>query len=154
MRWFWWRISASTEIVAMVISIIVAAYFTWFHDALNIWPLANWGKLVLGSLMTTAGWVLAALLLPPESPKVLQHFVDKVNPGGPGWKRFSSNATPETEPWNVPRSLLQAFLGSVAIYGLLLGTGAALFDHGLETLFFCILSGLSMYGMARLQTRS
>ncbi len=154
LRWFWWRISAGTEIVAMAISLVVAAYFTWIHDGLGWWPMADWAKLVAGSLLTTAGWVAAAYALPPEHPEILQRFVDKVNPGGPGWKRFPSTAAAEGDTWNVPRALLQAFLGCVAVYGLLLGVGAALFDQGPQGMLLGILSGLSISGILRLQKKA
>ena len=136
LRWFWWRISATTEIVAMVLSLLVAGYFTWIHDTMGMWPLDDWQKLVLGSFLTTAGWALAAWILPPEKPDVLQGFVDRVQPGGPGWKRFSPN-TRGKAPWPVPRQLLQAFLGCVGVYAVLIGTGEALgIGSGAEWLFF------------------
>jgi len=156
LRWFWWRISASTEIVAMVVSLAVAAYFTWVHDALAAEPvamvpaMAPWAKLVVGSLLTTAGWVAAALVLPPESPEVLQGFVDKVQPGGPGWNRFPTTQATSGE-WNVPRSLLMAFLGCVAVYSLLLGMGAVLFDGGWTALLYGAMAGLAIQGLLRLQ---
>lgn len=156
LRWFWWRISASTEIVAMVVSLAVAAYFTWVHDALAAEPvamvpaMAPWAKLVLGSLLTTAGWVAAALVLPPESPEVLQRFVDKVQPGGPGWNRFPTTQATSGE-WNVPRSVLMAFLGCVAVYSLLLGMGAVLFDGGWTALLYGAMAGLAIQGLLRLQ---
>lgn len=156
LRWFWWRISASTEIVAMVVSLAVAIYFTWVHDALAAEPVAlvpvmkPWAKLVAGSLLTTAGWVLAAFAFPPESPLVLQRFVDKVQPGGPGWSRFPTSKDRAEVGWNVPRSLLMAFLGCVGVYALLLGVGAVLFDGGWIALFYGALAGISINGLTRL----
>ncbi|MBL6645922.1 MAG: Na+:solute symporter [Flavobacteriales bacterium] len=156
LRWFWWRISASTEIVAMAISLAVAVYFTWVHDALAAEPaalvpaLAPWAKLVAGSLMTTAGWVLAAYFLPPESEDVLQRFVDKVQPGGPGWKRFPSQGVAPV--WNVPRSLLQAFLGCLAVYGTLLGAGAVLFGDTYTAAWMLGVTAVSVLGILKLQS--
>ena len=156
LRWFWWRISASTEIVAMAISLAVAVYFTWVHDALAAEPaalvpaLAPWAKLVAGSLMTTAGWVLAAYFLPPESEDVLQRFVDKVQPGGPGWKRFPTQGA--APAWNVPRSLLQAFLGCLAVYGTLLGAGAVLFGDTHTAAWMLGVTAVSVLGILKLQS--
>ena len=157
LRWFWWRISASTEIVAMAMSLLVAAYFTWGHEALALafgWsPMTSWAKLVAGSLLTTAGWVVAALVMKPESPEVLQTFVDKVQPGGPGWKPFPPSQEQGQETWNVPRALLQAFLGCVAVYGALLGVGAGLFRETTTALFMALLCACAVYGILRLQKK-
>ena len=158
LRWFWWRISASTEIVAMAMSLLVAAYFTWGHETLALafgWsPLASWAKLVAGSLLTTAGWVVAALVMKPESSEVLQTFVDKVQPGGPGWKPFPPSRGETTTQWNVPRALLQAFLGCIAIYAALLGVGAGLFDQLLTAIAMLLLCGGSVWGILKLQSKS
>ena len=160
LRWFWWRISASTEIVAMAVSLAVAVYFTWVHDALAAEPislvpaLAPWVKLVAGSLLTTAGWVLAAFLLPPESRDVLQAFVDKVQPGGPGWSRFSQSPDQGASVWNVPRALLQAFLGCIAVYGALLGVGAGLFAQNTTAVAMIVLSTLAVWAILRLQRQA
>ena len=62
LRWFWWRISAATEIAAMVISLVVAAYFTWAHDAWGMPALAPWEKLVWGTTITTLGWLILSLI--------------------------------------------------------------------------------------------
>jgi Na+/proline symporter len=157
LRWFWWRISASTEIVAMAMSLLVAAYFTWGHEALELvfgWPpMAGWAKLVAGSLLTTAGWGVAAMVLPTESPEVLQTFVDKVQPGGPGWKRFQPSQGQGQETWNVPRALLQAFLGCVAVYGALLGVGAGLFGQTTTALIMALLCAGAVYGILKLQKK-
>lgn len=160
LRWFWWRISAGTEIAAMAISLLVAIYFTWVHDALAAQPVAlvpalpGWGKLVAGSLITTVGWVCAAFILPPESPEVLQRFVNLIRPGGPGWSQFTPQGAPADPSWNVPRALLQAALGCVAVYGILLGVGSVLFDGGVRVLAFGLVTGLSVWGILSLQKSS
>ena len=50
LRWFWWRINAWTELVAMGGSLVVAGYFTFVHDGLDIVELAAHEKLILGFL--------------------------------------------------------------------------------------------------------
>jgi Na+/proline symporter len=133
LRWFWWRISAATEIAAMLLSLVVAAYFTWVHDALAANPvalvpeLAAWQKLVWGTSITTLGWLASAWLLPPEKEEVLASFVAQTGVAGPGWRRFSSSSHSPSP--SVAQGLLQAFLGCVAVYGALMATGSALYGE-------------------------
>ena len=149
LRWFWWRISAATEIAAMLLSLVVAAYFTWVHDALAASPvalvpeLAAWQKLVLGTSVTTLGWLASAWLLPPEKDEVLSSFVAQTGVSGPGWRRFSSDVAPRSE--SVSRGLLQAFLGCVAVYGALMATGSWLYG---ESATAAALTSLAVLGGA------
>ncbi|GIS56712.1 MAG: hypothetical protein CM1200mP1_06500 [Candidatus Neomarinimicrobiota bacterium] len=91
LRWFWWRINAYTEIVAMISSLVIAAYFN-FGDS----SLEEWEKIVFGAILTTLVWIVATFVTPPDDEKTLQNFVNKINPGGPGWSKYS---TPTTEPF-------------------------------------------------------
>ncbi|MDP6578247.1 MAG: Na+:solute symporter [Candidatus Marinimicrobia bacterium] len=128
LRWFWWRINAYTEIVAMVSSLIIASYFNFVHDELGLYPLASWQKIVIGAVLTTAVWIVATFFTRPDSDETLQNFVMKVNPGGPGWKRFSGS---DSQPWPVPRGILSMVLGCTAVYGFLLGTGHIIYGSSL-----------------------
>ena len=147
LRWFWWRISASTEIAAMVISLVVAAYFTWIHNALAANPVAlvpqleSWEKLVWGTSITTLGWLASAMLLPAEDEDVLRSFVERTGVSGPGWKRF---AVASSHPaMSVGRGLIQAFLGCVSVYGALMATGSWLYGDSLLAAGLTGLSALS-----------
>ena len=118
----------------MVISLIVAAYFMWVHDALAASPAAlvpellAWQKLVWGTAITTFGWLASAWLLPPEKREVLEAFVKQTGVSGPGWRGYGS----ATNGSSVGRGLAQAFLGCVAVYGALMATGSFLYGHGLR----------------------
>ena len=153
LRWFWWRISAWTEVAAMLISLVVAAYFTWAHDAWTDMALAPWEKLMWGTGITTAGWLLSAFCLPHESPEVLRAFVQRTGVGGPGWSRWADgpSAREATSP-PVSRGLLQAFLGSVAVYAALLATGSVLYGDASLAAGLAALAGLAGWGVLKLQT--
>ena len=131
LRWFWWRINAWTEIVAMVGSLVVAGYFTFVHDALAsepvtlVPPLEGHMKLVWGALLTTVIWVVGTLVTPPEEEETLRRFVAKVRPGGPGWRRFGQEGA-----WAVPQGVLAMLAGSVAVYAALFAVGSALYGDG------------------------
>lgn len=114
LRWFWLRINAWTEIIAMVGSLLVAGYFTFVHDAWAAEPvamvpeLAGHMKLVLGAALTTVIWVVGTFLTRPEPQAVLDRFEAQVRPErGPGLRR----------------GLLSMALGTVAVYAALFATG-------------------------------
>ena len=124
LRWFWWRINAYTEIVAMISSLIIAFYFNFFNHNYE-----SWEKIVFGSLLTTIVWISATYFTPPDSNETLQNFVKKVNPGGPGWAKFSTSEA--NEPWPVPNGILCMILGCISIYSVLLGVGQLIYGNNI-----------------------
>ena len=132
LRWFWWRINAYTEIVAMISSIFIAGYFNFGNSNLE-----GWEKIVIGALITTVFWLIATYFTPPEDDQTLRKFVEKVNPGGPGWTKYSSGII--SQPWPVPRGILCMVLGCIAVYSTLLGVGQLIYGQSL---------GYSMIGIS------
>lgn len=145
LRWFWWRINAWTELVAMGGSLVVAGYFTFVHDGLDIVELAAHEKLIWGSLLTTLVWVVATYLTPPESDKTLSSFVVKVNPGGPGWKRWATAEA--TAPWPVPRGILSMVLGCTGVYAGLIATGSWLYGDASTAMILLAVAAGSACGV-------
>ena len=87
------------------------------------------GKIVFGSLLTTIVWISATYFTPPDSNETLQNFVKKVNPGGPGWAKFSTSEA--NEPWPVPNGILCMILGCISIYSVLLGVGQLIYGNNI-----------------------
>ena len=145
LRWFWWRINAWTKLVAMGGSLVVAGYFTFVHDGLDIVELAAHEKLIWGSLLTTLVWVVATYLTPPESDKTLSSFVVKVNPGGPGWKRWATAEA--TAPWPVPRGILSMVLGCTGVYAGLIATGSWLYGDASTAMILLAVAAGSACGV-------
>ena len=135
LRWFWWRINAYTEIVAMVSSIIIAGYFNFGESTLE-----GWQKIVIVAVLTTIVWIVATYLTPPDDDETLRNFVKKVNPGGPGWTKYSDGVS--TEPWPVPKGILSMIFGCVAVYGFLLGVGQLIYG---EIGFGVLILGLGVF---------
>ena len=140
LRWFWWRINAYTEIVAMISSIIIAGYFNFGDSALE-----GWQKIVIGALLTTVVWIAATYFTPPDDEETLRNFVKKVNPGGPGWAKYSDGVS--TEPWPVPNGILSMVLGCTAVYGFLLGVGQLIYGHTDSGLMICGLGIIASIGL-------
>jgi Na+/proline symporter len=147
LRWYWWRINSWSEIAAMVVSFLVAVYFTFVHAALGFAPMAATTQLVVGVGITTAGWMTVTLLTPATDRTTLQSFYDLIHPLGSGW-----DGAVETRPHDGTESLTAAFLswflGCLAIYGALFGTGYALYGRaGLATLCFgaCAIAVIGLF---------
>ena len=143
LRWFWWRINAYTEIVAMVSSLIIAGYFNFIHEGLE-----GWQKIVIGAVLTTIVWIVATYFTPPDDEETLRNFVMKVNPGGPGWARFTEPGS--REPWSVPNGILAMLLGCVGVYSILLGAGLMIFGQTGLGIVICSLGALAFLGLFKL----
>ena len=138
LRWFWWRINAYTEIIAMITSLIIAYYFNFLNDSYAVWI-----EIVIGAVLTTITWIIATFITPPEDEKTLVRFVGIVNPGGPGWKKFEQKKT--IERWSVPKGILSMLLGSIAVYGILLGTGSFIYGNYLIATSLMAISLICVY---------
>lgn len=140
LRWFWWRINAFTEIMAMISSLCVAVILNF--SGLEI---QGWLKITYGTFITTFVWMVSAFLSPPEDKETLRNFVHKVNPGGPGWSKFSVHES--TEPWPVPKGILMMLFGSFSVYSFLIGVGQLIYGHiliGTLILFFGVASSFGL----------
>ena len=139
LRWFWWRINAWSELAAMVISFLVAIYFTFVHGALGFAEVDPSIQLVLGVIVTTIGWVTVTFLTAPADKETLQSFHDAIRPMGRGWNGAGIDTGSPDEHESPAAAFLAWFLGCVVVYAALFGTGYALYgDRGLAA--FCLLT--------------
>src|SRR5210317_96997 len=135
-RWFWWRINAWSEIVAMFVSGIISlllAIPSFGIKAALFGPealLPVWAEFPFVVVMTTLFWVIATLLTPAEKPEVLHSFYKKIQPGGPGWKKIidaadkdSIDLTEGETGWTVPSGIVAMLLGCLMIYSTMFATG-------------------------------
>ena len=143
LRWFWWRINAYTEIVAMISSLIIAGYMNF--GGLEI---PGWLKIVYGAGITTIVWIIATYVTPPDDDETLQNFVNKINPGGPGWKKYSSSVASET--WEVPKGILSMVLGCFSVYGLLLGVGQLIYGNFYPGIVICGFGLIASIGLIKI----
>ena len=138
LRWFWYRINVYSEITAMIVSFVIALYLQIIHPALGFAPIATIDQLLWGVGLTTLSWVLVTLLTPAEDQATLVSFYQKIQPGGPGWKKVVQQAqqagvTLDTtkKPWDVPTGIICMLLGTAAVYSLLFAAGSLLYgDYG------------------------
>ncbi|MBN2010783.1 Na+:solute symporter [candidate division KSB1 bacterium] len=148
LRWFWWRINAYSEIVAMIISFIVAIYFEFVHPITGLPIPSEAIKLLLGVGITTIVWLLATFLTPPTRMDTLYTFYKRTRPGGPGWRYvFNSMKDDEVMEYqkdasDFPISILCMVLGCFTVYAALFATGYWIYGRwilaSILTCFACI----------------
>lgn len=159
LRWFWWRINAWTEIVAMISATIVAFVLVFLVPTEAVETRLIDGstiKLLIAVAITTVVWISTTFLTKPESMDVLVNFYNKVHPGGPGWKKVTNYAAAQQielkNPdaiWDLPISLLNVFLGSIGIYSALFSIGYFVYGNtGMGQIFMGIF-GLCIYFMLK-----
>ncbi len=122
LRWFWWRINAWSEIVAMLGSLV---YFLLFR---NVFPGLREEELMLVVASTTiASWLLATFLTPPDDEKVLVAFYRKVRPGGPGWSPMARLAPEVATDKQLGLSVMAALFAAGIVYCTIPTIGLILF---------------------------
>lgn len=135
LRWFWWRVNALAELVAMVSSFAIALYFQLLHARLFGEPLPAWEQLLIGVGLTTVAWLAAAFLGAPTEEATLRNFYRQTRPGGAGWRRVAEEAAKDGEPLpsglgELPAGLLCSALGCVAVWAALFATGLWIYGRG------------------------
>ncbi|MCB0585023.1 MAG: Na+:solute symporter [Phaeodactylibacter sp.] len=134
LRWFWWRINAVTEIIAMVASLIIASYFTFLHDKTGFLPMADWEKIILGAALTTAIWVISVFFTPHTKQETLVAFYRRIRPAAFGWKPVIQKAHEEgieleAEPGQLPLEIACMIIGCLTVYGTLFAMGYWLYGQ-------------------------
>ncbi|MBW6461407.1 MAG: Na+:solute symporter [Bacteroidales bacterium] len=154
LRWFWWRINAWTEVVAMIVATVVAVILVFFveDDAVRTGILDGFTmKLLLATGITTLAWLITTILTKPEPQKTLENFYLLTHPGGPGWKKVVEKAAikginitkKDHKRWEMPVQLLFVFLGCLIIYCALFSIGNFVYGNNLAGI---ILGGIALAG--------
>jgi solute:Na+ symporter, SSS family len=133
-RWFWWRVNAWCEVVAMTSSLVVSVVLLVL--ARQGFALSTHQGLLITVGATTMCWLLAAYLGPATDRSVLVAFYRKVRPFGPGWERIrreagitDAEARADAGGHNIPRALLGWFTGCAAIWSSLFAVGNFLYGR-------------------------
>jgi Na+/proline symporter len=106
LRWFWWRITAWTEIAALTSSGLATIVLTRWPGLVPLGPLspdgalAPEGRLVLVVLFSFAVALLVTLVVPAPRPAELVEFYERVRPlGAWGPVRSLTRVRPQAGAW-------------------------------------------------------
>ncbi len=128
-RWFWWRVSAWCEIVAMAVSLVTALAVP------RLLPDAGFAMVTIVQVgLTTVAWIVTAFVGPVTERATLVAFVRKVKPAGPGWSAIRSEAGISDAEVARENRIGAAFVGWVAgclvIWSSLFAIGNFLYAAG------------------------
>ena len=144
LRWFWWRINAWSEIVALSTSIIVTITleviaglqtvsagneYTLFGTAPVLFGISFQihHKLMIIVPLAITAWVTATYLTQPEPIYRLKEFYQRVQPGGwwaPVTQGFEHSLQPVSDG-----IFIQWIAGILMIYGFTFGIGNLIFNN-------------------------
>lgn len=157
LRWFWWRINAWTEIIAMIGATVVAIILVFFIDdaivATNILDGFTM-KLIIAVTITSIIWVITTIITKPENKEVLRSFYKLTHPGGPGWRRIVNEAAKDGDiinekelgkPWEMPIQILLVFIGCIVIYSSLFAIGNFVYGKNLYGFILLTIAGIGTY---------
>ncbi|MBW1881256.1 MAG: Na+:solute symporter [Deltaproteobacteria bacterium] len=152
-RWYWWRVTAWSEIVAMGMAALCTFGFgvlaAHHPDAAEAALLADpettfvvWAWLsavpqgwlsfpfsaAATAVVVIACWLPITFLTAPDPsrPEAVAHlrvFYERVRPGGPGWRRVAHDVAGFSADGPTRHTALGALASMAAIYGVLLGMG-------------------------------
>ncbi|HSR17014.1 MAG TPA: sodium:solute symporter family protein [Ignavibacteriaceae bacterium] len=131
-RWFWWRVNAWCEVVAMVSSFAVSIIFLILGK--NGIHISTHVALLITIAFTTVCWVLTAFLGPETDRQTLIDFYKKTRPFGPGWNKIrkeagvSENEIKGTHE-NIPLALMGWVAGCSVIWSALFTVGNFLYGR-------------------------
>jgi SSS family solute:Na+ symporter len=134
LRWYWWRITAWCEIVAMVSSFGISVVFLIMHKNGVIIPSDQ--QLVITVAFTTVCWVIMAFAGPQTDEATLVDFYRRVSPIGPGWRYIRSiagvskaEAAEYARRDNIPLAFLGWSAGCAMIWSALFSVGNYLYGR-------------------------
>jgi hypothetical protein len=121
-RWFWWRVNAWSEIVALVASGLgtLAAY--------HVFDFKTFGtQFTFVMVVCTIAWIIVTLLTKPSDPDRLAKFCSLVKPFPRFWGPVR-DAHPEIK-WDPHflRRIVHWILGCTSLFGICFGVGNAIF---------------------------
>ncbi len=161
LRWYWWRVSAWSEITSMIASAL-GAFWIWKMDQLILEinlifvryrfviaeELSDELKIVYVTIFSVVIWLIMTLLMPSTDERKLLEFYRKVRPGGVGWRRLRALAPEVNADRTLHLDFLNWILGMVVVFCALFGVGRVLLGQwpsGVALLVAALLAGILIY---------
>jgi Na+/proline symporter len=143
LRWYWWRINAWSEIVAMIAAAALTVVLkNQVHFSGNE-PVVFAKTALTTAGCTTVAWLLATFLTPAESDEKLLAFYRRVHPTVHGWARIAKLAPEITQVRDLSSNARNWILGCAMIYCALFGIGKLVFGEWLAGAGLLVVAGIA-----------
>jgi solute:Na+ symporter, SSS family len=166
LRWYWWRVTAWSEIAAVVGALLIGnACEKWLAS-----PVGADGGAILDAagrpidwfayrlLVTTFGtailWVGVTLLMSSEPSRKAVEFCRNIRPPGPGWRRVREDEGIKAERGEFGLAVIGWFASMGFIFSMLLGVGALIFSRWTDLLICLAVALVSAYILKRVLVRA
>ena len=138
LRWYWQKINAWGEIVAMIAPAFCTIVFQFIEVEYEV-------GFIMTVAITTISWIITVNVTAPTATSIINQFIDKVQPTGK-WK------TDSYQPDNSKlKYLVIAWLLSIiGVYAMLMGIGSMLFDSIQNGSLLLLLAGIVFFIIARM----
>lgn len=144
LRWYWWRISAWSEISAMIAAAAVTIGLRNVSFVGNDALVYAKKTLITGGL-TTIAWLVVTFLTRAESNETLVSFYRRVHPTVYGWKRIAKLAPELPEVKDVAGNAFNWLMGVILVYGCLFGIGKLVFQQWGQGILLLALAAIAGY---------
>jgi len=144
LRWYWDRINAWSEIVAMAVAAMMTIWLTKAHFTGNDSVIFA-KKALITAFVTTLAWVAATFLSRSESDETLTAFYRRVHPTVYGWQRIAKLAPELPEVRDVSGNAFNWAMGVILVYGCLFGIGKLVFGEWGWGLLLLAISAVAGY---------
>lgn len=127
-RWFWKRVNPYSEIAAMIISFIIAAFF-FVNKKLDIplFEIAGYWQLIIGVVVTTLGWIIVTLFTKPTDANTLASFEQLI---------FGK----KSKFHNIQYKIVGFILGVIGTYSFLFATGYFIYSKTTTAIILSVIS--------------
>ena len=143
LRWYWWRVSAWSELVATVVPLVLVAL--QLAGVPVPFLRAEFPENLFGIVaITTVCWVAATFLLPRTQDATLDAFYRKTRPGGPGWRPTAARNADVKPDSGLGRLAVRWLIGIVVVYAALFGSGWLLLGSPLQGLIALAVAGSAL----------
>ena len=144
LRWYWWRISAWSEISAMIAAAAVTIGLRNVSFSGNDALVYAKKTLITGGL-TTIAWLVVTFLTRAETNATLVAFYRRVHPTVYGWKRIAKLAPELPEVKDVAGNAFNWLMGVILVYGALFGIGKLVFEQWAQGILLLAMAAVAGY---------